>query len=132
MAGGPAEQISIGRALAKLAVAKAFRTTVQFTHRGGSTFTLLCRILKDWTEAAPNGMGIVQEVRYLKIYATANQTGLAPPAGDPEAVLMGDTCVCSKYANRTYSVLQKIPLDTGGRVYELTLAEQKRFVSGAG
>jgi len=129
MANGPADLISIGRALAKLYIAKAFRRTVNFTHRGGTTYTLKCHITGDWTESANNG-GVLEERRYLTLSVTANQAGLQPPAGDPEAVIVGDTGVVSKYANRTYTVTDKIKIDPGGRVYELTLLQVKRLGSG--
>ena len=130
MTTGPAEQIAIGRALARLAIARAFRTTAQFAHRGGAAYTLAVRIVGDWNELIPDGRGVLTETRCLKIWVTANQTGLQPATADPEVILPGDTFVLSKYANRTYQVISLIHLDVGGRVYTLTLVETKRLGSG--
>jgi hypothetical protein len=130
MSQGPAEQISIGRALARLGVNRAFRTTVQFSHRGQAPITLNCRILRDANELITDARGIRTEQRVMTIVVTANQTGFQPATGDPELVLPGDTCVVSKYANRTYQVIPPIQLDVGGRVYTLKLVEKKRMGAG--
>jgi len=130
MSQGPAEQISIGRALARLGVNRAFRTTVQFSHRGQTPITLNCRIMRDANELLSDPRGIRTEQRVLTIVVTANQTGFQPAASDPELVLPGDTCVVSKYANRTYQVIPPIQLDVGGRVYTLRLVEKKRMGAG--
>ena len=127
----PADQISIGRALARLGVAKAFRTTIQFSHRGAAPVTLAARIVRDANELRNDSRGIITEQRVLTLLVTANQTGFQPPAADPEAVLPGDTVVVSKYANRTYQVVTPIELDAGGRVYTLRLVEKKRLSSGS-
>jgi hypothetical protein len=126
----PAEQIAIGRALARLGVARAFRTTVQFSHRGTAPISLAARIVRDANEVRADGRGIATEQRVMTILLTANQPGFQPPAGDAEAVLPGDTLVVSKYANRTYQVIAPIELDVGGRVYTLNLIEKKRMNSG--
>lgn len=131
MSNNPADQISIGRALARLGVARAFRTTIQFSHRGATPITLAARIVRDANALRKDARGITTEQRTLTILVTANQTGFAPPSGDPEAVLPGDTVVVSKYANRTYQVVAPIELDAGGRVYTLHLVEKKRMSSGA-
>ena len=140
MSTGPAEQISIGRALARLGVNRAFRTTVQFSHRGQAPITLNCRILRDANELITDARGgdlmlskpggIRTEQRVMTIVVTANQAGFQPATGDPELVLPGDTCVVSKYANRTYQVIPPIQLDVGGRVYTLKLVEKKRMGAG--
>ena len=127
----PADQISIGRALARLGVAKAFRTTVQFSHRGAAPVTLAARIVRDANAIGKDARGIATEQRTLTLLLTANQPGFQPPTADPEAVLPGDTLVVSKYANRTYQVVAPIDLDAGGRVYTLRLVEKKRLSSGS-
>ncbi len=129
MATGPAEQIGIGRALARLAIARAFRTTITLSHRGGPPVTLAARIVGDWNASEPVN-GVLTELRYLKIWVTANQTGFQPAATDAEAVLVGDVITCSKYASRSYQVIEVIKLDVGGRVYTLTCVENKRLGSG--
>ena len=130
MANGPAEQISIGRALARLGVNIAFRTTMQFSHRGQAPITLNCRITKDANELINDARGIRTEQRVMILVVTANQAGFQPATGDPELVLPGDTCVVSKYANRTYQVVPPIGLDVGGRVYTFNLVEMKRMGGG--
>jgi hypothetical protein len=127
----PADQISIGRALARLGVAKAFRTTIQFSHRGAAPVTLAARIVQDGNELHYDARGLPCEQRVLTLVVSANQTGFAAAAGDPEPVVPGDTVVTSKYANRTYQVVAPIELDTGGRVYTLQLVERKRLQSGS-
>lgn len=127
---GPAEQIAIGRALARLGLNRAFRTTVQFSHRGQAPITLNCRITKDANEVVNDARGIRTEQRVMTIVVTANQPGFQPATGDPEIVLPGDTCIVSKYSNRTYQVVSPIGLDVGGRVYTLHLIEKKRMGAG--
>jgi len=126
----PADQISIGRALARLGVAKAFRTTIQFSHRGAAPVTLAARIVRDGNELHYDARGLPNEQRVLTLIVTANQTGFALAAGDPEPVVPGDTIVTSKYASRTYQVMAPIELDAGGRVYTLHLVERKRMQAG--
>ena len=129
---GPAEQIGIGRALARLALAKAFKTTAVFTHRGAASVTLAIETVANWNELVDDERGVLTESRRLKIRVAANQTGFQASASDTEPVIPGDTFVISKYSNRTYQVLAPIQLDASGRVYILILEENKRLGSGVG
>jgi hypothetical protein len=127
----PSDQLSIGRALARLGVAKAFRATIQFSHRGAAPVTLAARIVRDGNELHYDARGLPCEQRVLTLIVTANQTGLQPSANDAEPIVPGDTVVTSKYASRTYQVSAPIELDAGGRVYTLHLVERKRLEAGA-
>lgn len=127
---GPEEQIGVGSALARLAVARAFRSTAVFTHRAGTPNTLAIRIVGNWNEMTQDGRGVLSEKRCLKIWVSANQSGLLPATGDSESIIPGDTFVLEKYANRTYQVVAPVELDASGHVYILTIEEQKRLNSG--
>jgi len=132
MASGPSEQISIGRALARLGVAAAFRQTMTIAHRGAAPITLKCRIVFDGDDFIETAPGITKERRVLRVIVTANQTNFQPATTDTELVLSGDIVTVSKYTGRSYQVVTPIELDDGGRVYTLHLVENKRLNSGAG
>lgn len=128
----PSEQISVGNALAHLAVARAFRQTCVITHRSVATGTLYCRIIENNDELLEDAPGIVCEAFDLKIVVTANQATFQYAGVDQELVVEGDQVTVNKYTGRIYSVVAPITLDNGGRTYRLRLQEKKRLASGVG
>src|SRR6185312_16080203 len=103
MASNPSEQISIGRALARLAIARAFRQTCVIKHRGVSSPTLYCRLFEQNNDDQDQAQGINNELRIIEIRVTANQTGFMYTGDDTELVVDGDQVTLSKYTGRIYS-----------------------------
>lgn len=126
---GALEQIDAARATAKLSVAKAIGTQIQFSHRGGLAVTLYANplgqsILK---ERSGGMMGVVTEVRAAS-FEIPVQTGFARTTGDTEPITPGDVIT---WMGRHYDVLDPIEKSKAGFIYTVKCAERKRLASGA-
>jgi hypothetical protein len=122
----------LGRILARahLARARAFGTTVLFSHRGGSPVTLYAELPDDARalDAAHGGEHLTEE-RVLRLDVPTGQAGFAYPTGGAEPVTPGDTVV---HRGRTYYVREALRIRAFGHVYTLHGVERKRLASGTG